>query len=207
MEDAETAALVWSGSSQVTLRPALVYNWHRTYDPYTGRYLEPDPLNLGVAFTAEATLRRDFEAATSRLPFREEALTSLGPSPWVSGVPTAGLAFAAHALLRQPAIQHPYIYGLNSSLVYVDLTGLRVVDCESNFDCVRRNYGALVGEIGLGGIATHNVGRAVGSSLVSGAGAVAAAGAAGFLGGIWINCASGVDTFPFTPPPPDCCAR
>lgn len=38
--DEETIAYDDSGDP---LRPALHYNWNRTYDPYTGSYLQPDP--------------------------------------------------------------------------------------------------------------------------------------------------------------------
>jgi hypothetical protein len=48
LEDPGTSATIWdpacypncSAGQTVTLRPNLVYNWHRTFDPYTGRYLE-----------------------------------------------------------------------------------------------------------------------------------------------------------------------
>jgi RHS repeat-associated protein len=57
MEDAETAAVVWDDteSMHILLRPGLVQNWHRTYDPYMGRYLESDPLLHGTKGAPSAT--------------------------------------------------------------------------------------------------------------------------------------------------------
>jgi hypothetical protein len=64
MDDAETAATVWDpacyptpgcpAGQTVTLRPSLASNWHRTYDPYTGRYLEVDPALIDAYAAVDA---------------------------------------------------------------------------------------------------------------------------------------------------------
>lgn len=40
--DEETIA--WEDNGDDPARPALHYNWHRTYDPFTGTYLQVDPM-------------------------------------------------------------------------------------------------------------------------------------------------------------------
>jgi hypothetical protein len=72
MEDIETEATVWDPANpgfQITLRPALSYNWHRTYDPYTGAYLQPDPMNptvRAVLFWFEPTLLAPYAYSSTR---------------------------------------------------------------------------------------------------------------------------------------------
>ncbi|MCB9994440.1 MAG: RHS repeat-associated core domain-containing protein [Hyphomicrobiaceae bacterium] len=37
----------------------MYYNWHRQYDPKTGRYTQPDPLGLGAGISRYAYVTND----------------------------------------------------------------------------------------------------------------------------------------------------
>jgi hypothetical protein len=86
----------------------------------------------------------------------------------------------------------PYVYALNSPLVFLDATGLR---CGGVMGCAKQNgagfFGAIGGEmLGLGGL-----GEALGIAGSAEAGLLGASLMSGVIIGILINCAMGVDTF------------
>ena len=71
----------------------LHYNWHRYYDPKTGRYLSADPLNI----------------ASTGLHFKKPGYDYETPT--------------LDELLENPLTQYPYVYGINNPVNNIDPTG------------------------------------------------------------------------------------
>ena len=83
----------------------LYYMRARYYDPVTGRFLSPDPLDL----TALLMTSLDARARLALLPVSAAALAG-----------TAGME-----LFRVPQQLNPYSYARNNPLVYRDPSGLK----------------------------------------------------------------------------------
>ena len=81
---------------------ALHYNYYRYYDPGVGRYLRPDPLNIG-------TIRFTFLPFLNRMIDQSLVLEGLG-------------------LLRDPQQQNMYLYVTNDPTNSIDYDGLKKED-------------------------------------------------------------------------------
>ena len=79
----------------------LHYNYHRYYDPRTGRYLEPDPVNIATTQLPISIIHKDFHFFVPHFPFKN-----------------AYQFFAAF-----PVYLNSYSYVTGNSLNYIDPTG------------------------------------------------------------------------------------
>lgn len=99
----------------------LAHNWHRTYDPTIGRYLQPDPLGLILATEPAAHLRRrDSSGAVSASAVSNPPGTNLNPD----GPSLYSYAKSSPARLTDPT-------GLATQLIQRFLSGTPRLQCAS----------------------------------------------------------------------------
>jgi hypothetical protein len=100
----------------------FVYNWFRTYDPHTGRYLEGDPTG---AFDLLGSTTASWYAAT-----QSDDAIALPPTPDIGGTLSDGPSVSPRELLEigvlNPQEANPYQYSFNDPTNAFDPDGLRV---------------------------------------------------------------------------------